>query len=329
MIGPLMLPLPSRRLVRRVAIAATVGFAAFNVLAWHQARALTHFERGAARTPPPQFLSVTDKARLLLTGPTVPRPENRRDLSALGLTSETYTFPGSRGVPLEAWLMRAAEQPSRGLALGFHGHADCKSSQLPAAKQLWRLGWDVLLVDFYGSGGSGGTDTTIGWREAEDVTAAVTWARSRGEWKRMVAYGESMGAASILKAAHDGPLPVDGVMLACPFDRLSRTVQHRFSMMNVPPFPAAHILLFWGGVQGGFDAFAHNPAEFAHAVRQPALLMNGGRDPWVRREEAQAVFDALAGPKQLKWFEDLGHESFLKRRDEWVTAVGRFLGEIR
>jgi alpha/beta superfamily hydrolase len=58
---------------------------------------------------------------------------------------------------------------AKGIVLMFHGYTACKASVLAEAKSFHDLGFATLLVDFRGSGGSSGCDTSIGMLEAEDV----------------------------------------------------------------------------------------------------------------------------------------------------------------
>jgi uncharacterized protein len=86
------------------------------------------------------------------------------------------------------------------------------------------------------------------------------------------------------------------------------------------------LLVFWGGVQEGFNGFQFRPLDSASAIERPTLLMNGDIDPWVRPEEARAIFSALKGPKTLKVFPGVGHASCLRARpDEWEGTVSEFL----
>jgi len=183
-------------------------------------------------------------------------------------------------------------------------------------------------VDFYGSGGSGGSDTSIGFHEATDVASAYEYARHLPGGRSIVLHGESMGAAAILTAVARGNLTPAAIILEMPFDSLLSTVRHRFASMGLASFPSAELLVFWGGWQQGFNGFQYNPAVDARSVRAPALLMNGDRDPWVTREEAQTIFDGLQGPKRLKVFRGLRHQSFLNARPaEWRGSVSSFLAE--
>ena len=68
-------------------------------------------------------------------------------------------------------------------------------------------------------------------------------------------------------------------------------MDHRFRLMGVPAFPLSRLLVFWGGVQHGYWAFGHNPAEYAKGVSCPTLMIRAGRDPFIRQNEAESVFN--------------------------------------
>jgi hypothetical protein len=270
---------------------------------------------------------MAGKAEALLTGVEVPRPENRRTPHDVGLEYERHVFAGGLGTPLEGWLVPHAN--ARGTVVLFHGHAASKDSQLREAKVFHSMGLNAFLVDFYGSGGSGGNETSIGFYEALDVTQGFNYVRGLPESGPIVLYGVSMGAAAILKGVADDKLMPAGLILECPFDSLIGTVRHRFTSRGMPSFPLADLLVFWGGVQEGFNGFRYRPVESAAHVEAPTLLMNGDRDPWVRPYEARAVCSALRGPKTLRFFAGVGHDSCLRARpDEWKGAVAEFMDRV-
>jgi uncharacterized protein len=305
--------------------ASALGlFVALNALAYRHAYSLTHFVEGGRRTPVPQRLSAGERVKVLVAGPVVPRPRNERTPADDALPFERHVFKGAHGLPLEAWLVPRAG--ARATVLLFHGHADSKQSMLPPARVLHDLGYATLLVDFHGSGGSAGDHTSVGFHESEDVAAAYAYVRALPDPGPIVLHGNSMGAVAVLKAVSEHHLDPAALVLECPFDRFSSTVRHRFQAFGIPAFPAADLLLLWGGVQQGFNPWRFNPADYASGVAAPTLLMNGGRDPWVSEAEARSIFDRLRGPRRLHVFPELGHQSFLKaRRAEWVDAVGGFL----
>jgi pimeloyl-ACP methyl ester carboxylesterase len=299
------------------------GFIALNAVAFVHARAMTHFTEGGARTERPEKLTAGEKLWTLLTGVNIPKPRNGATPDSVGLEFETRAF-SSGDVPLEAWHVPVAQ--SRGLVLLFHGYASSKASLLPQARFFHDLGYETLLVDFRGCGGSSGNVTTLGVYEADDVAAAIREAAHLSPRKAPILYGTSMGSVAILRAIHVHGLGPKSIVIECPFGRLIDTVKARFALVGVPAFPAAQLLVFWGGVQLGFLGLRHDPVDYAQSVRCPSLLLHGEADPTISLEQVKEVFANLGGPKALRTFPGVGHEGYLaKRPDEWRAIVAEFL----
>jgi len=187
-----------------------------------------------------------------------------------------------------------------------------------------------LLLDFHGSGGSRGSETSIGMHEADDLAQAVEYVQQRIPSRILILYGQSMGSAAILRAIAVNGVRPSAVIVECPFDRLVSTAANRFAAMGLPAFPAAHLLIFWGGVQQGFNGFRHNPVEYARQVRCPVLLLHGARDARVTREQAESIFRSVPGEKQFTLFPEAGHESYLGAAPAlWAESISRFLARIQ
>jgi uncharacterized protein len=190
-----------------------------------------------------------------------------------------------------------------------------------------KLSYNTFLVDFMGSGGSEGNQTTIGYLEAEQVKTAYDFVKDKGE-NKIYLYGTSMGAVAVMKAISDYKLNPTGIMIECPFGSMYKTVCARFNALKVPRFPIAGLLVFWGGIQNGFWAFGHNPTEYAKNISCPTLLMYGEKDERVSRKEIDEIFSNLKGEKQLKTYPSAGHENYLiKYKDEWTKDVDEFLSK--
>src|ERR1700684_4339339 len=90
---------PPRRRLRRWVLAIVIlmlaAFVGLNVIAFMQARAMTHFTDGGSRTQPPERLSFFQKMGVLFTGVRMPRPTNSSTPADLGLKFETIRFGGA------------------------------------------------------------------------------------------------------------------------------------------------------------------------------------------------------------------------------------------
>ena len=288
---------------------------------------MMRFSADKERTQEPEKLSIWQKAKVIVVGVNIPRPINRKTPADFGLSYETVNFMGAHGLQLEAWRVRHAE--AKGTVILFHGYTASKDSLLPAAQEFSTLGYDTLLVDFYGSGGSAGNETSVGYYEGDDVAAAFRFARENQPGGPVILYGISMGAAAVLRAVHAHDIRPDALILECPFDRLLTTVQNRFAAMHLPSFPAAQLLVFWGGVQQGFNGFNYNPADYLRAASCPVLLMHGGEDSRVKLSEANNLARNLNERSSFKVFPGVPHQSYVvDQAEEWRASVGELLQKL-
>ena len=207
---------------------------------------------------------------------------------------------------LGAWY--SSNQTNSPLVILFHGYGGEKTGALPEARKFLEMGFAVLLVDFRGSGDSSESYTTVGFDEAEDVEAVVRYARQQIAPPQLILYGQSMGAAAVLRAIQVYGIKPDAVIAEAVFDTMLNTVRNRFHAMRLPSFPSAELLIFWGGHQAGFNGFEHNPLDYAAGVRCPILFLHGDADPRAQLEQARRVFTAVrSSNKQFKSFPGVGH----------------------
>jgi pimeloyl-ACP methyl ester carboxylesterase len=310
----------TKRFRHRLLWILLIGTVLLNTVAALHAYKFTHFTTdAAAKTKDPAQLSSGEKIKALLLGVSNPRPVNTHLPER---PYETISIPSGK-LQLEAWLI-PADSP-RGTVILFHGYGSEKSGMLLRAEQFLQLGYSTLLVDFPGSGGSDGMQTTIGFKEAGCVTDCYNYMRDKGE-KRIVLMGSSMGAAAVMKAVSEQSLQPEAVVLECPFGTMYGTVCARFRTMHVPRVPMAGLLTFWGGVLNGFWAFDHNPQDYATGIHCPSLMLYGGMDDKVSAAETQGIYEGLAGVKQLKTFPHAGHDNcLLLYAEDWQQTVKGFL----
>jgi alpha-beta hydrolase superfamily lysophospholipase len=315
--------------ISRLAMAA-LGSAvvSVNMLAFMQARAMTKFAERGERTGRPEQLSVLDRLTVLVSGVNIPRPVNTRTPGDFNLSFETRHFPNGDGATLETWFLPG--ENDRLIVALFHGYAASKSTLLTTAQAFHQLGYATLLVDFYGSGGSSGAGTTIGVKEADDVAATVEYIRRTWPGRKIILYGISMGGAAVLRAIAAHGVKPDAIIIEATFDRLINTGKNRFRAIGLPGSPFAELLLFWGGVQNGFNAFAHNPVDYARAVKQPALILHGHQDARATIDQARSIAEAIGRTALFIAYTEVPHMPIVETRPgDWTRDVAAFLNQIR
>ncbi len=265
-------------------------------------------------------MSFGEKVSAVFLGVNNPRPRNRK----VDIPHEVIRLKSNKSI--EAWMLNVPNP--KGTVLICHGYGGEKASMIDKAQVFQSLGYNVMLVDFMGAGNSEGDQCTVGYYESEEVKSCVDYLLQKGE-KNIVLFGTSMGAVAILKAVADHSVNPQKIVIECPYGNLLKTVQARFKTMRVPSWPMANLLVFYGGLQNGFNAFSLSPEEYAKKINCPTLLMLGGKDEKVSKEETDIIFKNLATTdKTLIIYPNAGHENYLnKYATKWTQDVSNFLGK--
>jgi pimeloyl-ACP methyl ester carboxylesterase len=170
---------------------------------------------------------------------------------------------------------------------------------VPRARLLLRRGYSVLLIDLQAHGETPGEAITFGWRESEDVQAAIAWIRHHEPGRRVGAIGTSLGGAA-LAFAHP---TVDAVVLEEVYPRLAQAVEDRVRIRLGWLAPVvAPVLLVQLQPRIGVGAAALEPIRFVSQLRSPILVAGGEADPRTPGEETRALFGAAKPPREL-WIE--------------------------
>ncbi len=312
-----------RKIRRRLFYFFVGGFAIVNILAIFHAYSFSHVsDKGTTENKQPENYSWSEKAVILFTG----APNYRRKIDRQPTTdfSEIH-IQGDK--ELSAWYLSSAE--SKGTIALFHGYKSNKAALIDRGEFLHSLGYNTLLVDFEASGESEGNVCSIGYHEAGQVARTVQWINEHSKGP-VILFGNSMGAAAVMKYACEQDFENQPpLMLECPFNSLYETTEARFESMDLPSFPLAEFLVFWGGAINGFNGFAHNPFEYASNIGSPALFLHGAKDDRVTSIHMQQIANAHAGETRLVSFQNAAHEDYFNQYElKWKQEVEMWLSQL-
>jgi fermentation-respiration switch protein FrsA (DUF1100 family) len=190
-----------------------------------------------------------------------------------------------------------------------------RSEMTPVAYWLWKRGVSSLLIDFRAHGHTKGGQCTIGWREADDVIAAVAEARRRAPGARIVLIGSSMGSAASAFAVSRG-VEVDAIVLDSCY---SRMLTASFGWWRFLGGPILSVVLgptvLLAGPFARFNPFKVDVAHALEKVPCPVLILHGRCDDLAIPADAERNLAALKGQGELCWFDDCNHSEF-----RWVQS---------
>lgn len=311
-----------KKILYTILILFILVFALLNYIAYNHSYNFTHYaniKENRLKVTDTSSISWQKKVGYILKGVEVPRPQNNNK-PVYDYTTELITTPKGS---VEVW--QTNFEDSRGTVIMFHGYANRKSSLLSRSYEFIKLGYNVMLVDFLGSGGSDGNTVSIGYYEADQVLTCIDHLEKKGE-KNIYLFGISMGAVASMKCVNNHQPQIKGLIVECPFGYFKTTVKNRFKNFGVPTFPMADLLMLWGSYHTGYNCYSHNPVDYASNITCPTLLMHGEKDHAVSKKEIDDIYANLKGEKYLKTFTGTGHDIFLlKNEEEWTNTIRDFM----
>lgn len=313
-----------RKLLKGIGYTVLVLFLLFNIMTASNAYKLTHFYNREEIDSTPHSGTLYTAGVVFFGQKSYKTVIKEYPASAY----DSFTVQTSDGYALAGWHVKPDSTAVPGTVLLFHGHGGNRGDVVQEANAFHRLGYNVYLVDFRAHGVSAGNVCTVGYEESKDVKALYDYAVAQGaDKKKLVLWGISMGAATVMKAVDDYNLKPAKLVLEMPFGSLLDAVRGRLHIMGVPGEPLGTFLTFWGGTENGFWAFQHKPWNYAKKINCPVLLQWGIHDPRVTEAETHRIFQNLDSPhKTLIKYANCGHESLYKKEPEkWTTVVSGFL----
>lgn len=230
--------------------------------------------------------------------------EARPDAATLDAARQrAIALRSSDGIDLRAFVVAPRSAPPRATAILAHGLFRSALELEPVGAMFRDAGCEVVLLELRNHGGSGRTTASFGFREANDVLAAVDWARGRDDLARqrpLILFGVSLGTAAVGFAA---PRVEDlaGVVVDAPLTDAIATAHRmlgdgpRGRRGFVIPQPIRSLTLTALELVAGIDLAADRPGD-ALATLPPSvqvLVIGGGADRRMPPEELQALFEKL------------------------------------
>ncbi|MBR3289330.1 MAG: alpha/beta hydrolase [Clostridia bacterium] len=215
----------------------------------------------------------------------------------------------------------------------FHGYRGIGtrdfSGGLPFALEN---GYNVLLIDQRAHGQSGGRCLTLGVKERYDCLTWIRYVIERfGADTRVVLYGMSMGAATVLMAA-GLPLPenVKGIVADCGYTAPADILKLVMSRMNYPVRLFYPLVRLGARLYGGFDPNAASAADAMTRCAVPVCLIHGEKDDFVPCDMSRENFRLCAADnKRLLTVPNAWHGiSYLVDRERYTKVVKEFLASI-
>lgn len=192
------------------------------------------------------------------------------------------------------------------IAHGYGGDGDLMNY---AAKKFFENGYNVVLPDLRSHGKSGGDYIGMGWKDRLDI---IEWCRkiiNGNENCKIILYGVSMGAATVLMAGGEKlPPNIRAIIADCSYESVTDVVAHQMqSVLKFPAHPFVDIVGIVCKLRAGYDFKEASVIKQVRKCKIPILFFHGDSDSFVPTEMVYKLYDNAKVEKDLLIIKGAGH----------------------
>ena len=208
-----------------------------------------------------------------------PRFKSNNNPSNLGLDYENVSFTTSDNIKIKAWLIESKK--ANGTVIVGHGYPFDKGNILPVALFLYP-DYNLLFYDHRYFGESEGRITTGGFKEVEDVKAAVEFARKRFPKQPIALYGFSLSASSMLMSREN----VNAIIADSPYSDLNKIINAVYFIFGPLRYPFVWTTAVLSKIIFGVYPIDISAAEAIRDSQIPMLVIHGDKDSQIPVENS-------------------------------------------
>ncbi|WEG14361.1 alpha/beta fold hydrolase [Pullulanibacillus sp. KACC 23026] len=222
----------------------------------------------------------------------------------VGLTYKNVAFKSHDGkVTLKGWEMPAATSTNKWI-ITSHGYTGNRliwptngspkgTPGLDLFKFLHDNGYNVLTFDYRNSGASGGTTTTVGYYEQQDLLGAIDALLKENPNAQIGLMGWSQGAATTLLTAYQSPA-VKVAVADSSFSNLGSYLNTNLThWSHLPSFPFNPLILkLWVPLSIHINPNNVSPIQSAEKYKGPLLLIASTSDGTIPYTNSQSIYQA-------------------------------------
>jgi fermentation-respiration switch protein FrsA (DUF1100 family) len=222
-----------------------------------------------------------------------------------GIEYAVLEIPSLNGKVLSAILFESKEKP-QGTVVHFHGNFGNVSNHYNQSQFLMNHGFDVIVFDYQGFGGSAGKSSPK--RTVEDGQAVVRYARDhrRNPNGGVYIFGQSLGGAVGIVVAAKEPY-VKACVFEAPFSSYRTIARHAIAKAWIL-WPVYPIYPFMVGTR-------YDPIKYVDKISpRPVLFIHGTADEIVPVSMSKKLFGKAKEPKEI-WLIDGANHLWCKRKE--------------
>lgn len=190
-----------------------------------------------------------------------------------------------------------------------HGYTDSGYFMVGAVKKFLEFGYNVLIPDLQAHGKSGGKYIGMGWKDRLDILSWIDYLISTYGNIKIILYGISMGAASVMMASGEKlPSNVRAVIEDCGYTSVWDEFKYELKyLFHMPTFPALYNANIITILKAGYSLRKASCVKMLKKSVTPTLFIHGNKDKFVPFSMLDELYNAANCKKEKLVIKNAGH----------------------
>lgn len=191
----------------------------------------------------------------------------------------------------------------------IHGYSGQGSDMIYIAKEFLDRGYNTLIVDLRGHGKSEGNYIGMGWPDRLDIIDWSNYIISKNKASKIILYGVSMGAATVMMATGEElPENIKVAIEDCGYTSVWEEFKIQLNnIFNLPTFPVLNAATTVCKFRAKHDINSASCVEQVKKSKTPTLFIHGDQDRFVPFEMLDKVYNAANCKKEKLVIEGATH----------------------
>lgn len=214
--------------------------------------------------------------------------------------------------------------------IAVHGYLGRASDMVKHTQKFIEFGYNVLILDLRAHGKSEGKYIGMGWLDHYDLELWIEKIISDNKNSKIILYGISMGAATVMMAT-GGNLPsnvkvcIEDCGYTSAWEEFCMHIRRIFHML---PFPLLYVASMISKIHVGYGFKEASSVKQVKKSKTPTLFIHGACDKFVPFEMLEKIYKSARCPKEKLEIEDSAHaESSDVNPDKYWSGVKEFINK--
>jgi esterase/lipase len=204
-----------------------------------------------------------------------------------------------------------------------HGYNGCCLDMIDFSKNFYKNDFNIILPDCRGHGKSQGSYIGMGWHDRLDIVKWIEYINKENSNSKIVLYGLSMGAATILMSSGEKlPNNVKCIIEDCAYNSAFEEFRYQLniSQKKIPKY-MLNIVNFICAIHAKYKLSDACVIDQIKKSKTPTLFIHGGRDKFVPTRMVFELYKNASCPKDIIIIPNAGHgtSALINEKKYWST----------